>query len=166
MEVKRGDGVGREVLQKRLEDLQSKQAAVGWFKTAKYPDSQVPVAYVATIQEFGYPEGKIPARSFVRATQTEQQQNWSVLIAKGSKRVMQGKMDAEAMYDLVGLQVAGDIRKTLASAKFAPLSQSTIAARAHKRGLTVEAVNKDPLHDTGYMQASLTNQVTEAGAEV
>jgi hypothetical protein len=168
MKVSKGPGVGRDVLAKRLADLQSKQAAVGWFSTAKYPAADgkdaVPVAYVATIQEFGYPEGGIPARSFVRSTQAEKQKGWSVLLAKGSSRVMEGKMTAEFMYDALGLQVAGDIRKTLATAQFQDLADSTVAARARERGVSIEEVNKDPLHDTGYMQTSLTNQTTEKDA--
>jgi len=164
VKVSKGPGVGRDVLAKRLADLQAKQAAVGWFSTAKYPESSVPVAYVASIHEFGYPEGNIPARSFVRATMSEKSKGWSVLLAKGSKSVMDGKHTATNMYELMGLQVAGDIRKTLATAQFAPLADSTIAARAHKRGVTIDEVNKDPLHDTGYMQTSLTNQVTDKDA--
>ena len=164
MIVSRGAGVGRQVLAKRLAELQSKQAAVGWFSTAKYPDSNVPVAYAAVIGEFGNPENGQPPRSFVRATQTEKQKGWSVLIAKGSKSVMDGKHTATNMYDLVGLQIAGDIRKTLATAEFEKLADSTVAARARKRGLSVEEVNKDPLHDTGYMQTSLTNQTTAKDA--
>lgn len=164
VKVSQGPGVGRDVLAKRLADLQSKQAAVGWFATAKYPDSNVPVAYAAVIGEFGNPETGQPARSFVRTTQAEKQKGWGVLLAKGSKSVMDGKHTATNMYDLVGLQVAGDIRKTLATASFAPLADSTVAARARKRGISVEEVNKDPLHDTGYMQTSLINQTTEKDA--
>lgn len=164
MKVSKGAGVGRDVLAKRLAELQSKQAAVGWFSTAKYPDSNVPVAYVATIAEFGNPENGQPPRSFVRATQTEKQKGWAVLLAKGSASVMAGKHTAANMYELLGLQVAGDIRKTLATAEFAPLAEATIAARARVRGVSIEEVNKDPLHFTGYMQTSLTNQVTEKDA--
>lgn len=164
MKVSKGPGVGRDVFAKRLADLESKQAAVGWFSTAKYPDSNVPVAYVATIAEFGNPENNQPARSFVRATQTEKQKGWSVLLAKGSASVMMGKRTAGSMYDDLGLSVAGDIRKTLATAAFAPIADATIAARARIRGVSIEEVNKDPLHFTGYMQTSLTNQVTEKDA--
>lgn len=166
MKVTKGQGVGRDVLAKRLLELQTKQAAVGWFSTAKYPDSSVPVAYAAIIAEDGNPASGQPPRSFVRSTQAEKQKGWSVLLAKGSRSVMDGKHTAANMYELLGLQVAGDIRKTLATAQFAPLAESTIAARARKRGITVEEVNKDPLHDTGYMQASLTNQVTDKDASL
>lgn len=164
MKISKGAGIGHDAMTKRLADLKSKQAAVGWFSTAKYPDSNVPVAYVATIAEFGNPENNQPPRSFVRTTQTEKQKGWSVLLAKGSTRVMEGKMTAEFMYDSLGLQIAGDIRKTLATASFAPISDATIAARARIRGVSIEDVNKDPLHFTGYMQTSLTNQVTDKDA--
>jgi len=164
MKITHGAGVGRAVLAKRLLDLQSKQANVGWFATARYPDSNVPVAYVAVIAEFGNPENNQPARSFVRATQTEKQKGWSLLLAKGSKSVMDGKHTAANMYDLLGLQVSGDIRKTLATAAFAPISDATIAARAKVRGISIDEVNKDPLHFTGYLQTSLTNQTTAKDA--
>lgn len=170
MKVSKGQGVGRDVLAKRLADLQAKQAAVGWFATAKYPavdgKEPVPVAYAAIIAEDGNPANGQPPRSFVRSTTAENQRGWSVLMGKGSARVMEGKMVAEFMYDALGSQVAGDIRKTLATAQFAPLAESTIAARARRRGVTIEEVNKDPLHDTGYMQTSLTNQVTDKDASL
>lgn len=164
MKVSKGPGVGHDLLNKRLAEVQAKQAAVGWFSTAKYPESNVPVAYAAVIAEFGNPANGQPPRSFVRATQTEKQKGWSVLLAKGTNRVLDGKMTAVYMYDALGLQVAGDIRKTLATAEFEKLADSTVAARARKRGLSIEEVNKDPLHDTGYMQSSLTNQTTERDA--
>lgn len=164
MNVSKGAGVGRQELARRLADLESKQAAVGWFATAKYPDSEVPVAYAAVIFEFGNPATGQPPRSFVRATEAANQKGWSVLLAKGARQVMEGKRTAESMYELVGLQVAGDIRKTLATAQFAKLADSTVAARARRRKVSIEEVNKDPGHDTGYMQSSLTSQVTTKDA--
>lgn len=168
MKVTNGGGVGRQALSKRLAELQSQQANVGWFATAKYPAvdgrEPVPVAYAAIIAEDGNPENGQPPRSFVRSTQAEKQHGWSVLMAKGSASVMEGKRTAADMYDMLGLQVAGDIRKTLATAPFQKLADSTIAARARRRGTTIDQVNKDPLHDSGYMQSSLTNQTTGKGA--
>lgn len=158
-ETKRsGNGGDRAALLARLKDLQSLQAEAGWFSTSKYPDGGPPVAYVAVIHEFGYPEGGIPSRSFVRVAKEKYQPGWAVLMGKGAAQVMKGKMSARNMYDALGLQVAGDIRHTLATTSFEKLKDSTIAARARKRKVSVEAVNRDPLHDTGYMQASLTNQ--------
>lgn len=155
---------GYDALRKRIEDIKSLQAEAGWFSSSVYPNG-TPVAYVATIHEFGYPEGSIPARPFVRVAQEEYGKGWGVLMAKGAKQVLNGKITAEGMYDAIGVQAAGDIRTTLARGNFAKLADATIEARARKRNVTVDAVNKDPLHDTGYMQATLNNQTRPRGAE-
>ena len=155
---------GYEALRKRIEDIKSLQAEAGWFSSSVYPDG-TPVAYVATIHEFGYPEGNIPARPFVRVAQEEFGKGWGVLMGKGANQVMKGKITAQAMYDALGVQAAGDIRATLARGNFEKLADATIEARARKRKVTVDAVNKDPLHDTGYMQATLNNQTRPRGTE-
>lgn len=159
-----GDAGGYDALRKRIADLERLQAEAGWFDSSIYPDG-TPVAYVATIHEFGYPEGGIPPRSFVRVARVKYQPHWAVLMGKGAARVMDGKMSAQAFYDAIGVQAAGDIRETLARSTFTPLADSTIAARAYKRKVPVESVNTDPLHDTGYMQATLNNQTSTRGSE-
>lgn len=160
MATVRREGNGRAELNARLAELRSQNAKVGWLATAKYPDKNAtPVAYVAVIQEYGSPGEGIPPRPFMRLAFSTYFDGWGVLMAQGAKRVMQGKMSATAMYEAVGVQVAGDIRATLAGGGFQALAESTKRARAAKRRVDVEQVNADPLHDTGYMQASLTNTV-------
>ena len=56
-------------LEVALNELSGKVAKVGWFEKSKYPKPpNVPVAYVATIQEFGYSPKNIPPRPFMRPT--------------------------------------------------------------------------------------------------
>lgn len=161
----KGDVGPREALLKRVQELKKLQAEAGWFATSHYPDGGPPVAYVASIHEFGYPEGNIPARPFIRISKERYAKGWGVLMGKGVKQVMRNNITAEHMYDMLGLQVAGDIRKTLSTAIFTAISERTAEARAAKRGVDIGAVVRDPLHDTGYMIASLTNQTRERGAE-
>jgi hypothetical protein len=155
--VKRTPGPGLAEFEKAMRELGRQQAEVGWFASSKYEDG-TPVAYIATIQEFGSPAQGIEPRSFQRATMDAKQTEYGELMGKGARAVMAGKLSARKMLDSFGLQVAGDMRKTIAEGNFKELAESTIAARARKRGVSVEAVNKDPLRDSNVMVNTLVNQ--------
>lgn len=152
-------------------------AQVGWFESAKYPDG-TPVAYVASIQEYGAPGQGIPPRPTIKPTVEAKKGEWSKLMAKGVKAVIEGRMDAHGVLEGVGLQAAGDIGQAIAQVSEPPLSKVTLLLRkwrregreitgktvgeAHAaiaRGEDVSGVNADPLRDTGLLIASLTNIV-------
>lgn len=162
--VRRTEGDARKKLDAAIKFLAENEAAAGWFDSSVYPDG-TPVAYVAVIQEFGSPQQNIPSRSFQRLTIAEQKQNWAVLFAQGSRQVLNGKLTGKQFLDSFGLQVAGDMRKTISNITEPALADSTIAARASKRGVDVDAVNKDPLRDTGYMVSTLNNQTRKRGSK-
>lgn len=151
MPVRRtGPGVARLVA--ALRELDGLQAKTGWFETAKYADG-TPVAYVATIHEFGYPEGGIPARPFMRPTVAEQGQAWLDMLAKGSKAILTGGATPAGVLEAVALKAAGDVAKTISGVTSPPLSPLTIA---RKKGAT------KPLVDTGQMIQSVTGVVEKA----
>lgn len=138
-------------------------AYAGWFSSSKYPDG-TPVAYVATIQEFGDPPSGIPSRSFQRVAVAKRQQGWSVLLAEGARKALAGELTVKQVLDGLGLQVAGDIRAEIARGDFQELSESTKRNRARKRGVDVETVNADPLRDTNVMVNTLSNQTATKGS--
>jgi hypothetical protein len=111
-----------------IKDLQRTTSRVGWFESAKYEDG-TPVAYVATIQEFGYAAGGIPPRPFFRPTITEQQGAWRTLIGQAVKGMIAGNRTAYQTMELLGLQGAGDVRKTISKITAPPLSLLTLMAR-------------------------------------
>lgn len=181
--VKHKPGPAAESLKKALADLQSKKLRVGFFDTAKYEDG-TPVAYVAAIQEFGYPGGSIPARPFFRPTIEQQRNAWRESLRKGSRAAMNGKLTIGNMYEQLGASAAGDVAKTIQFVTTPPLSPITLLLRQHKKsgrkvtGKTVgnaaaaagflpsegaaEAVGVSgkPLVDTGYMISQVSHQVT------
>lgn len=146
-----------------LESLKGKVGKVGWFEKSKYDDkAKTPVAYVATIQEYGDPARGIPARPFMRPTIENKQALWRKIAEQGSKNILEGKDTAQAVMERIGLRAAGDIRRTISQIWLPPLSPRTIAARLAKRkkkkitkGLT------KPLIDTGIMLGTLTNTVED-----
>lgn len=137
-----------------LKELNGLQTKVGWFESAKYPDG-TPVAYVAAIQEFGYPEGGIPPRPFFRPTIEAKQAEWAAAVAVMAKRIAAGRMTAFQAIDALGGAAAGDVRKTISEVVAPELDKRTIAARK-RRGNNSEK----PLVDTRILLPTLTH-VTE-----
>lgn len=148
----------RAALELAIRELSTKQLRVGFFDTAKYEDG-TPVAYVATIQELGYPAGNIPARPFLRPTVEQQRDAWKRTLAAGAKRVIAGKMTYSSMLGQFGMQVAGEISQTIASVTSPALKASTIAARKSRRASP--GVSTKPLVDTGLMIQSVSSKVED-----
>ncbi len=163
-------------LEKRMKGFENKVAKVGWLETAKYPDGK-PVAEVALIHELGAPAAGIPARPFIKKTINAKRVEWTEQFKQGVQAVMRGAIDADQVLEIMGQKTAGDVRATLASGDFLKLSPITLmlrkwrdedpnfkvngamvgaAAQAVKEG-EVGSSRTQPLHDTGYMIATLTS---------
>ena len=158
MKVKRTGAQAHEALRRAVQDLQTKQARVGFFDTANYPDG-TPVAYVATIQEFGYAAGGIPPRPFMRPTIQEQRNAWRQSLGRGAKAVLNDRLTVEQMLSQFGMSAAGDISRTISKVDTPPLADSTIAARQSKR--KSPGVSRKPLVDTGLMIQSVSSDVVD-----
>jgi hypothetical protein len=114
-----------------LEDLKNRKADVGWFNTSKYSDG-TPVAYVASIQEFGYAAKNIPPRPFIRPTIAEEEATWRNLIARGAKAIAKGTTNTHDVLTQIGGKASGDIRKAISRVTSPELKDETIAARKRK----------------------------------
>jgi len=132
------------------------QAKVGFFASAHYPDG-TPIAYIATIQEFGFPAGGIPSRSFIRSTINEKKgSDWKKTMAGGGKAVVLGKLAPSDVLEMMALQAEGNIRKKITKITEPPLSERTLAGRRSRGNGSTK-----PLNDTGAMLAHLTSVVEE-----
>lgn len=145
----------------RLEQLSGKVAKAGWFSTSKYEDG-TPVAYIASIHEFGSPKNNIPPRPFMRPTTNREVLQWTKLLADGARAVLAGKSTAAKVMEAVGLRAAGDIARSITLVFSPPLKPATIAARRRRLSdkKTVGSLTK-PLVDTGLMLATVTNTVED-----
>jgi len=148
---------GLAALKSSIDSIEKKRAAVGFFDTSHYPDG-TPVAYVATIQEFGH--GAIPPRSFMRTTINEQREAWKAKLAQGSRRVLSDKMTAHDMLEQFGMMAAGDVKEKIISITSPALAESTIYARLHRNNLPKNTSTK-PLVDQGIMLNSVDSQVQD-----
>lgn len=155
--VERTPGPGDSRLRVALKGIEGNVGKVGWFATAHYP-SGVPVAYVAAVQEFGYPAKNIPPRLGMRATAKEKRPEWASVAEQGAKAVLSGNATAPQLMELIGLKAAGDIRKHITTVQEPPLKPATIARRLAQRSNKKLVGNlTKPLVFTGHLLTTLTN---------
>lgn len=138
-----------------LKQLNGQETRVGWFETSKYEDG-TPVAYVASIQHFGYAPKNIPPRLGLDKMLSEKRTENVTVARKVAKLVMKGTPAGEAM-GLIGLKVGADIREQIASVTSPALAEATIKARASRTasGEITKTLAK-PLVDTGLMLATVS----------
>lgn len=161
--VTRTPGPADARLRVAIAGLQGLTGKVGWFKSAHYPDG-TPVAYVAVIQEYGYPDGGIPPRLGMRETAQAKRKEWAALVASGARSVLAGKSTGPQVMEALGLKAAGDMRKHIAEVQSPPLKDDTIKARRAQRSDKVTMGNlSKPLVFTGHLLATLTNTVEKKG---
>jgi len=179
------DKTSLTALSKALSDANNKGVQVGWFESAKYDDG-TPVAGIAAQNEFGNPKRSIPPRPFIRPTIDNQSENWANIAEKGVKAMVEGKASMDQVLNAIGLKASADIKNSITSGSFAPLSPITIALRKIRNddkykigGALIGSVagaiatgqtgagqlgdqsfgNKDPLRETGYMISTLSYEV-------
>lgn len=114
-----------------LGQLEKKSLKVGFLESAHYPDG-TPVAYVASIQEFGH--GSTPPRPFMRPAQEQNKDKWNNNFARAVKAAINGVMDLDQGLEQVGMVAAGDVRKAIKAVTAPPLSILTLLIRKHKKG--------------------------------
>jgi hypothetical protein len=140
------DFTGGDKLQSHLADLELKVVSpgaleVGFLEDATYPDG-TSVAKVAAIQEFGAPKRGIPPRPFFRGMIARESGHWGDDVAKLLK---DGSLEAGHALDLMGEEIAAELRESIIALTDPPLSPKTI----QRKGFAT------PLIDTGHMLNSI-----------
>ena len=149
------DNSGSEALEKLADQIKKSKLEVGFFESAKYPDG-TPVAYVAAIQEFGYPAGNIPSRPFFRNA-ISQNDGWKPLATKAMSAVVEGRIELNQALNQMGLKMAADVKDSITDGSYEALKQSTLDARQSRK--RTKGVASKPLIDTGQMLQSVTYAV-------
>lgn len=141
--------------------LNKLKGKVGWFGSNNYPNDGPPVAYVATIQEFGSPGQGIPPRPFMRTTAADKGNEWRDALLQGGTAALNGKIPAREVMEQATGAAAGDIRRTISQLTSPPLKASTVEARLRgkKQGKVVSTSVAKPLVETGLLLDTLTSAV-------
>jgi hypothetical protein len=165
--VTRTPGPAKALLEAALKRLDTVEGRVGWFSGSSYPNGGPPVAYVASIHEFGYPEGNIPPRLGMRGVNRDERNAWSTLSQKLAREVVAGKRTPDAMMEAIGGKAAGDYRKHITGPIQPPLKPATVVARlgrySHVSKKVISVTVAHPLTDTKLLLNTLTNTVEPSG---
>lgn len=108
---------------------------------------------IATINEFGSSDGRVPARSFLRSTFDERRDELRNVQRSALAKVMAGQLTAEQGLGLIGLWLSSAVKKKITDLKTPPNAPRTIARKG----------SSNPLIDTGQMRASITHVVHMSG---
>lgn len=154
---------GFKNLEKAIVDSKNLTGKVGWFESSHYPAELggLPVAYVASINEYGVP-GHIPPRPTMRPTIIKYKNSkWKKIMEAEVKKIAKGEGTIEGAVEIVGAIAAGDVREAISKLTEPALSEVTIANRLKERAnhKKVGSLTK-PLVDQRYMIDTLTN-ITE-----
>ena len=157
-------------LKEALKHLEGKVGKVGWFEGARYNDAKAtPVAYVATIHEYGSPKNNIPPRPFIRPAISKHEHEWAKIAEAGSKAVLAGHTDIGTVMEAIGQKAKAHIQKEITLVYSPALAEKTILARIRKNSTlskkkgrlserSIGLITK-PLIDTGHMLATVANTV-------
>lgn len=108
--------------------------------------SELTLAEIAAIHEFGYEEGGIPRRSFINDWADENEAKHKAQLETMAKAIVAGKVaSVEQGLARLGSLYAGEVQKRIADGIEPPLSESTVKRKG----------SSTPLIDTGQLRASV-----------
>jgi len=119
---------GLDDLAAKIRQLSAKKIKVGFFDTAYYIQGRNPVAYIATIQEFGSISkgNNIPPRPFMRPVLKNNTNTYAEIT---KHLLLDESKTPDDIAELIGARVMGDIQMSIASVYTPPLSKITLAMR-------------------------------------
>lgn len=153
-----------KTIEQAISALKNKSVNIGWFPSARYTDG-TPVAYVATIQEFGYASGGIPPRPFMRPTVIRCKNQWKQLARGYASEIIHGKRTVDGALTVLGSTIQGQIQQSISLVREPVLKRSTIEARIarsrnYRRSTKSQALGlTKPLVDTGVMRATVSYEI-------
>lgn len=141
-------------LRSRLEGMADKEVVVGVTRATAGRDEtgEINNAELAAVHEFGTKDGRIPERSFIRSSMTENKEKYVGTHAENLRKVVRGEMPFDKSLDLLGVRAAADVQQNIRDGDFVPLAQSTIDRKGSSK----------PLIDTGNLRQSITHEVRDA----
>lgn len=135
-------------LAKIPKEMQGQEVQVGYLEGNNYEDG-TPVAYVATIHEFGAPSQNIPPRPTMGPTVAANRERYVSQLGKAVAAVQRGAIAGHDALEMIGAEVVGDIKQSISLLQAPALKLST----AERKGFS------KPLVDTGQMLGSIQSQV-------
>jgi len=115
-----------------------------------HEESDLTIAEIGIVHEFGSRKAHIPERSWMRSTEAERRRVWFKLVEEGLGEMLTPKGPTiEQLLTPVGLIMESDLKRKITSLQTPPLAEST----KRRKG------SSNPLIDTGAMRNSVTWEI-------
>ncbi len=124
-------------------------------------DSQLTVAEVGIVHEYGSPAAHIPERSFVREPYDRNRDRYLSGLRVLLKAVYAGKAKLVSVLELIGSNMGADMRKAIREGIPPPLRPATVARKVAKRRRDPAT----PLLDTRQLVNTIRHEVVIGGAD-
>lgn len=149
--------LGGKRLLLQIKQLRGAGIHTGIMETEKHPDSELPLAAIGAVHEFGSSDGRVPERSWLRRAIRENDKRWQTWLENGLKRFIDSRGSIPLVSILVGFGevMASDVRRTIDKVLSPPKAESTL----RKEG----ADKTHPLIWLGYMRAAVRSRITMRG---
>lgn len=144
----------KKILEQFKEIAKDPYVKVGIVKDEKHQDG-TSLALIASSNEFGTDDGRVPERSFMRSTADKERRNVKNLIDKGYKDIIKGRETVFGLLTKVGLYVTGKTQQTITDLDNPENAPSTIKGKG----------SSNPLIDTGLMRQSIRHEVVKDGSK-
>lgn len=149
--------LGHKALLRALEQVDDAAADVGLFEGEEHEGTELTMAQIGAVHEFGTEDGHIPERPWLRRNHDENEARYRDQLDKDYGRILAGRVRVLAILTAFAERVASDVRKTIGKVTEPPLAPSTIAAKGGKT---------HPLIDTGAMRNAVRGRVVLGGRRV
>jgi len=149
--------LGRKALLIHLSQARHAYADVGLFEGEGHEGTELSLAEIGAVHEFGTRDGRIPERSWLRRNHDEHHVRYAKMLDAAFSKILTGATDVVSALTAFAEKVASDARRTLTQVREPPLAASTIRAKGGKT---------NPLIDTGALRAGIRGRVTLAGRKV
>lgn len=152
----RAERKGLERLRKAFEKYKGTTVKVGLFGGGTREEQEIGAGSeralsnleIGVIHEFGSSDGRIPERSFIRATFAAKRAEYQALFRRFAEKGFKGPINWRQAFELVGMRVTADMKNRITSGDGIPppLAPSTVARKGSDR----------PLVDTGQLVNAIT----------
>ena len=154
--IKGGRKISDYINKMRREFEEAPTVLVGVPKAAGNYEDGVHTATIASVQEYGSADGRIPERSFLRAGISDAEGQIKKVYEKFLPEAIDGKTDMNHIQSLVGEVAAGRIVERISEGIDPANAASTVKAKG----------SSTPLIDTGHLRNSITYELSAKGEDV
>lgn len=133
---------------KRVKEIRNAKIRVGVLGDTdkggeRAPGSDLTVAEIAVVNEFGTEDGHIPSRSFLRSTFDEQREHLTDLGAELMKKVLEGSFTVDRALGILGASLASSVRDKIRS-NIQPRNAPSTILHKLKQGRTARLFSRAP----------------------